>query len=379
MHDAVSAAQGKSVTTIEGLGTPEKPHPVQAAFIAEQAAQCGYCTNGMVMSAAVAARGESQADARCRRKQALAGNLCRCGSHTRVLRRDARIRGGAGMNAITDALDISLSRRALLKAGGALIVGLAFALRGLAQRHPDAGAAPRTPLDPSEVDSFFAVHGRLGDAVLRQGRSGHRAAHRDPQMAAEELGVALERITLVEGDTALTPDQGSTGGSTGVMRGGVQIRQAAATAREALIAMAAQQLGVPAADLFAIDGTVRPKAGGAGLNYRRADRRQALRPEARSEGAAQGSRHLHHRRQVAAASRHAGEERRAAHLYVQDFTLPGMLHGRVIRPPAVGAKLVAVDEASIRAIPGARVVRIDDFLGVVAPRRMGRGVARRAR
>ena len=83
----VSAAAGQAVTTIEGLGTPEKPHPVQAAFIAEQAAQCGYCTNGMVMSAAALLGEEPEADARPRRKQALAGNLCRCGTHERVLQR----------------------------------------------------------------------------------------------------------------------------------------------------------------------------------------------------------------------------------------------------------------------------------------------------
>jgi nicotinate dehydrogenase subunit A len=79
----VSAAVGKKVTTIEGLGTPDKPHPLQAAFIAEQAAQCGYCVNGMVMAgAALLARspGFTRADA-----QALAGNLCRCGTHQRIL------------------------------------------------------------------------------------------------------------------------------------------------------------------------------------------------------------------------------------------------------------------------------------------------------
>ena len=89
---AVSAAQGKSITTIEGLGTPQKPHPVQAAFIAEQAAQCGYCTNGMVMSAAalLAANPRPTLD---QVKAALAGNLCRCGSHTRVLNAVMRASG----------------------------------------------------------------------------------------------------------------------------------------------------------------------------------------------------------------------------------------------------------------------------------------------
>jgi nicotinate dehydrogenase subunit A len=73
-----------AIVTIEGLGTPEKPHPVQAAFIAEQAAQCGYCTNGMVMtSAALIAQNPKPSPQEI--KDALAANLCRCGTHDRVL------------------------------------------------------------------------------------------------------------------------------------------------------------------------------------------------------------------------------------------------------------------------------------------------------
>ena len=78
-------AAGRRVVTAEGLGSPERPHPVQAAFIAEQAAQCGYCTNGMVMSAVALLRREPR-PSREQAQQALAGNLCRCGSHERVLR-----------------------------------------------------------------------------------------------------------------------------------------------------------------------------------------------------------------------------------------------------------------------------------------------------
>jgi nicotinate dehydrogenase subunit A len=88
----VSAAAERRITTIEGLGTPEKPHPVQAAFVAEQAAQCGYCANGMVMTvAALIARkpDASLEDA----KAALAGNLCRCGTHDRILRAAMRAAG----------------------------------------------------------------------------------------------------------------------------------------------------------------------------------------------------------------------------------------------------------------------------------------------
>jgi nicotinate dehydrogenase subunit A len=81
----VSRAAGRAITTIEGLGTREKPDRVQAAFIAEQAAQCGYCTSGMIMTAA-AFLSTTPSPTIDQAKQALAGNICRCGTHTRILR-----------------------------------------------------------------------------------------------------------------------------------------------------------------------------------------------------------------------------------------------------------------------------------------------------
>jgi nicotinate dehydrogenase subunit A len=81
----VSQASGRSITTIEGLGTPEKLDPLQAAFIAEQAAQCGYCTNGMIM-AAKALLSQTPHPTLEQIKQGLGPNLCRCGTHTRILR-----------------------------------------------------------------------------------------------------------------------------------------------------------------------------------------------------------------------------------------------------------------------------------------------------
>ncbi|MDU4252381.1 (2Fe-2S)-binding protein [Pseudomonas sp.] len=91
----VSAAVGRQVTTLEGLGTREAPHPVQQAFIAEQAAQCGYCTNGMIMtSAALLARHPNPSDDQIR--QELAYNLCRCGTHVEILNAVRRAAGRAG-------------------------------------------------------------------------------------------------------------------------------------------------------------------------------------------------------------------------------------------------------------------------------------------
>ena len=85
-------AVGRRITTAEGLGSPEQPHPVQAAFIAEQAAQCGYCTNGMVMTV-VGLLSQTPKPTRDQAKGALAGNLCRCGSHDRVLKAVERASG----------------------------------------------------------------------------------------------------------------------------------------------------------------------------------------------------------------------------------------------------------------------------------------------
>jgi len=88
----LSAVGKAKIVTLEGLGTPEKPHPLQAAFIAEQAAQCGYCINGMIMQAASLLQRNPRPD-REAIKQALNGNLCRCGTHMRILRAIERASG----------------------------------------------------------------------------------------------------------------------------------------------------------------------------------------------------------------------------------------------------------------------------------------------
>src|SRR6266850_636619 len=162
----------------------------------------------------------------------------------------------------------SISRRDLLKAGGALVVSFAFAVgprRGGTQT-PGSSPDNARPLNPGEVDGLLAIHAD-GSVTLYTSKvdvgTGVRIAL--AQMAAEELGVAPARITVVEGDTALCPDQGGTGGSTGLTRGGTEIRAAAATARRALLDLGAAELKRPVADLTIIDGEVRPLAGGAGI------------------------------------------------------------------------------------------------------------------
>jgi nicotinate dehydrogenase subunit A len=83
--ETIATVQGKSVVTLEGLGTIAAPHPVQAAFIKEQVPQCGYCTSGMIVSAA-ALLAEKPKPTEDEIRGALAGNLCRCGTHVRVIR-----------------------------------------------------------------------------------------------------------------------------------------------------------------------------------------------------------------------------------------------------------------------------------------------------
>jgi nicotinate dehydrogenase subunit A len=88
----VASAAERKVVTLEGLGTPQKPHPLQKAFIEEQAAQCGYCINGMIMeSAAFLASTKNPSETQI--KEALAHNLCRCGTHSRILRAVKRAAG----------------------------------------------------------------------------------------------------------------------------------------------------------------------------------------------------------------------------------------------------------------------------------------------
>jgi nicotinate dehydrogenase subunit B len=258
----------------------------------------------------------------------------------------------------------ALTRRTMLKAG-ALTVG--FALAGLQARAEGTTPASRM-LDPNELDSFLAVDGD-GTVTLFCGKvdlgQGLRIAMR--QIAGEELGIGVDQIKYVEGDTALTPDQGRTSGSNGIQRGGMQVRRAAATAREALVALAAQRLNLAADDLIAADGEVRPKNGGAGIRFadligsRSFNFNLKLNPKAPLKNPAAYTLVGKPLPRPDVPAKCTG-----TFAYMQDFSLPDMMHARVIRPPAIGAKLIAVDEASIKDLPGAKAVRIKDFLAVVA-------------
>ena len=188
------------------------------------------------------------------------------------------------------------------------------------------------------------------------------------QIVADELDVPVARITVTDADTADTPDQGVTAGSASLSVGAIPVRKAAAEARAAIVALAATRFGVPAAQLETRDGivTVRgdasKRAGYGDLVGGRATGR-TIGPQSAAVKSPDAYRVVGTSLpRVDLPAKITG-----TFCYVGDVRVPGMLHGRVVRPPAVGANLVAVDESSVHGIPGlVAVVRRGAFLGVVA-------------
>jgi len=267
----------------------------------------------------------------------------------------------------------ALRRREFIKAGGALVIG--FGLRDALAAQSTTGLQPRDalagPPDAKQIDTWLAIHADntatvyVGFAELGQGASTALL-----QIAADELDLDMSQIKSVGLDTNVTPNQGGTYSSASIARGGPQVRQAAAEARRALLGMASKRLNVPP-DSFSISKGVLSTADGSQhvtygelIGDRRfdlpfSDTASVKRP---ADYKVVGTR---------VARRDLPDKVGGRHLYMQYVRVPGMLHGRVVRPRGqraygVGAKLASVDETSIRAIPGARVVRRSDFLGVIA-------------
>ncbi len=257
-----------------------------------------------------------------------------------------------------------LSRREFLKASGSLVV--TFSLAGLLPRTARAEAAAKTvALD--EVDGFLSI-GADGAVTCYSGKvdlgTGVRTAF--TQIVAEELDVPLDRVSIVQGDTSLTPDQGPTYGSLSIQIGGMQIRQAAATARAALVSEAARRLHLAADELTTRDGAVVAKATGTRVAYGeivgsrsfelKVDPKAPLKDPADYRFVGQSVPRLDIPEKV------TGE-----FTYMQDFALPGMLHARVVRPAAMRANLVSYDDSAAKRVKGfARTVREGNFLAVVA-------------
>ena len=230
------------------------------------------------------------------------------------------------------------SRRDLLKGTGALIVALS--LPELPAQAQDM-AAPKT-VAPDQVDGFLAIDEK-GMVTVYAGKvdlgTGVRTAF--TQIAAEELDVPMVHVNVIQGDTALTPDQGPTYGSLSVQIGGAQIRQAAATARSALLQAAAMHLGVAKDDLVVTDGVVSAKTGDSKITY------------ANLIGGKNFSLKLDPAAPLKNPTGYKIVGKPVARLdipgkvtgrftYMHDFQVPGMLHGRVVRPDALGATLESV-------------------------------------
>jgi nicotinate dehydrogenase subunit B len=258
------------------------------------------------------------------------------------------------------------TRRSVLKTAGAIVVSFGFDPHDAAAQPLPTSNAPRSPLDVKEVDSFLAIHPD-GAVTIYTSKvdvgTGMRIAI--AQMAAEELGIPIGRITVVDGDTARCPNNGGTGGSTGLTRGGTAVRQAAATARQALLRLGSEQLKVPVAELTIADGEVRRAASTRGIGIGRLVGGRQLRVQVDANAPlAQPSDYS----VVGTSPRRPDVPAKCTgrYTYIQDVTVPGMLHARVIRPPAIGATLTSVDESSVSTLPGVRVVRIESFLAVVS-------------
>jgi len=276
-------------------------------------------------------------------------------------------------------INLPLSRREFLKTSGALIVsaaGPAFVGEALAQA---PGLSARPPLLPTELDSWVAILPD-GKVVAFFGKMdmGQCLDVAIAQIVADELDVAYEKVEVVMGDTALTCNQGGASGSTGISTGARPLRNAAAEARRLLVEQASQKLGVPAAQLRVDDGVVSAIAdpskkasyaeliGGRHFNHQVEWNKQTgnpmdikvqAKPKSPSEYRVVGK--SFPRRDV------AGKVYRTDK-YVTDVSLPGMLHARVIRPTRAACTVGGVDEASIRSVKGARVVRERDFVAVLA-------------
>ena len=265
-------------------------------------------------------------------------------------------------------------RREFLKVGGALIVGLSVGTRAQAQQ-PEGVAVTSSAHqpDPNQLDTWLAIHADntatifFGFVELGQGNSTAML-----QIAAEELDLEMAQVRHVRLETGKTPNQGGTVASASISRGGPRIRLAAADARQALLGLAAARLGVPVDRLTVARGVVsvtgtpaRSVTYGELIGDRRFD--------VPFTGKAPVKNHRDHTIVGTSVPRwDIPDKVSGKYVYVQHVRVPGMLHGRIVRPRgqgayADGARVTSVDEGSIRNIAGSRVIRRRDFVGIVAP------------
>jgi len=337
----VGTLQGAKIITIEGLGTPENLHPLQEAFIEQQATQCGYCTAGLIISAQgllnkVRYPSEAQINA------ALDGNLCRCGSHERVRRAiKLRIARPDPMPLVdTKTLDP--------------LPVLDRPMPDILMENPDLDSWIR--IDAKETITIFS-----GKVEFGQGLKTALA-----QIAADELDVSLKRIRMVMGNTAETPNEGMTVGSMSLQTSGNAIRQAAAEARHVMLQLALEELEAWPENLSVEDGQITDLSSGKSTNYWKLQGAKPFNTTIKGIGQPKSS-HSYQLVGTSAIRIDLHDKVTGTHEYVQDLELDRMVHGRVVRPPSYLAQLASVDLAAVEALPGViRAVRSGSFLGVIA-------------
>ncbi len=188
------------------------------------------------------------------------------------------------------------------------------------------------------------------------------------QIAAEELDVALSRVRMVSGDTALTPDEGHTSGSRSIDEGGSAMRYACAETRHLLLQEAASRLDIPADKLSVEDGVIAGFDRIRKLSYWELPHAELLDREATASIKPKPAAR-HTIVGVSAARLDIPDKATGTPRFVQDLDPPGMLFGRVVRPPSYAAQLTAFDAAAVRKLPGVvEVVRDGNFIGIVATR-----------
>ncbi|HZO98559.1 MAG TPA: molybdopterin cofactor-binding domain-containing protein [Gaiellaceae bacterium] len=275
-----------------------------------------------------------------------------------------------------------LSRKSFLKAGGALVVGLSAS--GTAQAYDDPKAASplhtglvKGPPDPRQIDTWIAVHAD-NTASIYTGRVdlGQGSPNGLLMIAGEELDMDLSQLRWIEADSNVTPDTGNTTGSSSITRAGPPVRAGAASAKQALLKLASAALGVPVAGLSVRSGVV--SGGGKTVTYGQliGDKVFNLPTVAATLNPGQSPAKPVSQYALVGTSPprvDIPDKVTGKFVYIHNVRVPGMLHGRVVRPQGqggygTGAKPLSIDEGSIRHIPGARVVRKGDFVGVVAPR-----------
>ncbi|MGB8107477.1 MAG: molybdopterin cofactor-binding domain-containing protein, partial [Pseudolabrys sp.] len=275
----------------------------------------------------------------------------------------------------------AFTRRSMLLGSGALVVsiGAAVSLDTFLSMQQASAQGAKPPLTPDQLSSYIAVNADgTVSAFFGKMDMGHGLFVAIGQIVAEELDVPFKSVKVYMGDTANSVNQGGASGSTGIQMGGKQMRMAAAEARRVLIEMAASQLSVPAEKLVVADGVVSASddkskrisyaqmIGGKYFNIQ-LDWNKQYGNALYAAGKAQPKNPSEHKivgqpikREDVAPKVFAQED------FCTDVKVPGMVHGRMIRPAVAGSVPVKVDEASIKDIPGAKVVWDKGFLGIIA-------------